>query len=125
MLHKSKTVAHNFFDIFEARSRLFVARAAVMSHSMELRVGGKYRLGRKIGSGSFGDIYLGESALCALLPSVQELPLAHTLCFQSDGGLFAKSIFAVDKFCISAFCGIGGLQPSSLVQRRDVASWRQ
>lgn len=29
---------------------------------MELRVGSKYRLGRKIGSGSFGDIYLGESA---------------------------------------------------------------
>ena len=28
---------------------------------MELRVGGKYRLGRKIGSGSFGDIYLGKS----------------------------------------------------------------
>ena len=27
---------------------------------MELRVGGKFRLGRKIGSGSFGDIYLGE-----------------------------------------------------------------
>lgn len=27
--------------------------------AMELRVGGKYRLGRKIGSGSFGDIYLG------------------------------------------------------------------
>ena len=26
---------------------------------MELRVGHKYRLGRKIGSGSFGDIYLG------------------------------------------------------------------
>jgi len=26
---------------------------------MELRVGGKYRLGRKIGEGSFGDIYLG------------------------------------------------------------------
>jgi len=29
--------------------------------AMELRVGNKYRLGRKIGSGSFGDIYLGES----------------------------------------------------------------
>ncbi|XP_026472425.1 casein kinase I-like [Ctenocephalides felis] len=28
---------------------------------MELRVGNKYRLGRKIGSGSFGDIYLGTS----------------------------------------------------------------
>ena len=26
---------------------------------MELRVGNKYRLGRKIGSGSFGDIFLG------------------------------------------------------------------
>uniref|UniRef100_A0A7E4W7U0 non-specific serine/threonine protein kinase n=1 Tax=Panagrellus redivivus TaxID=6233 RepID=A0A7E4W7U0_PANRE len=28
---------------------------------MELRVGSRYRLGRKIGSGSFGDIYLGEN----------------------------------------------------------------
>ena len=28
--------------------------------TMELRVGNKYRLGRKIGSGSFGDIYLGK-----------------------------------------------------------------
>lgn len=27
---------------------------------MDVRVGGKFRLGRKIGSGSFGDIYLGE-----------------------------------------------------------------
>lgn len=25
----------------------------------DLRVGAKYRIGRKIGSGSFGDIYLG------------------------------------------------------------------
>ncbi|GJJ74974.1 casein kinase I homolog HRR25 [Entomortierella parvispora] len=29
--------------------------------TMELRVGNKYRIGRKIGSGSFGDIYLGTS----------------------------------------------------------------
>eukprot|EP00923_Selenidium_pygospionis_P058623 GHVN01102988.1.p3 GENE.GHVN01102988.1~~GHVN01102988.1.p3 ORF type:complete len:100 (-),score=14.93 GHVN01102988.1:729-1028(-) len=28
---------------------------------MEVRVGGKYRLGRKIGSGSFGDIYIGTN----------------------------------------------------------------
>jgi len=27
--------------------------------SYELRVGGRFRLGKKIGSGSFGDIYLG------------------------------------------------------------------
>lgn len=28
---------------------------------MELRVGKKYRLGKRIGSGSFGDIYLGTN----------------------------------------------------------------
>jgi len=28
---------------------------------MELRVGGKFRLGRKIGAGSFGDIYMGTN----------------------------------------------------------------
>jgi casein kinase 1 len=28
---------------------------------MELRVGGKYRLGRKVGSGSFGDVYIGSN----------------------------------------------------------------
>jgi serine/threonine protein kinase len=28
----------------------------------EMRVGGRYRLGKKIGSGSFGDIYLGNNS---------------------------------------------------------------
>lgn len=32
--------------------------------TMELRVGHKFRLGRKIGSGSFGDIYIGVSHRC-------------------------------------------------------------
>lgn len=31
---------------------------------MEVRIGNRYRLGRKIGSGSFGDIYLGR--LCII-----------------------------------------------------------
>ncbi|OXB69447.1 UNVERIFIED_CONTAM: hypothetical protein H355_006973 [Colinus virginianus] len=35
---------------------------------MEVRVGGKYRLGRKIGSGSFGDIYVGTTFLSSSRP---------------------------------------------------------
>ncbi|GIX61757.1 casein kinase I [Babesia caballi] len=31
----------------------------MITRSLEIRVGGKYRLGRKIGSGSFGDIFIG------------------------------------------------------------------
>ena len=27
---------------------------------MEIKVGGKFRIGKKIGAGSFGDIYLGN-----------------------------------------------------------------
>ena len=35
---------------------------------MELRVGGKYRLSRKLGCGAFGDIYHGKCAcFCVLL----------------------------------------------------------
>lgn len=37
------------------------AAGADAASAMELRVGKKYRLGRKIGSGSFGDIYLGTN----------------------------------------------------------------
>jgi len=36
-----------------------VVRKKEKSDGAELRVGGKFRLGRKIGSGSFGDVYLG------------------------------------------------------------------
>ncbi|KAI8342360.1 kinase-like domain-containing protein [Chlamydoabsidia padenii] len=34
-----------------------------MSQMMDLRVGNKYRIGRKLGSGSFGDIYLGTNVV--------------------------------------------------------------
>ena len=33
------------------------------STGLELRVGNKYRLGRKVGSGSFGDNYLGACGI--------------------------------------------------------------
>ena len=39
----------------------------------DLRVGNKYRIGRKIGSGSFGDIYLGMWRV--FLSSILSLPL--------------------------------------------------
>ena len=29
--------------------------------ALDIRIAGRYKLGRKIGSGSFGDIYLGEA----------------------------------------------------------------
>lgn len=35
---------------------------------MELKVGGRFRLGRKIGSGSFGDIYLGGNFIQNFVP---------------------------------------------------------
>lgn len=34
---------------------------------MELRVGGKYRLSRKLGCGAFGDIYHGIIICCLLI----------------------------------------------------------
>ena len=34
---------------------------------MELRIGNRFRLGRKIGSGSFGDIYLGRENFLIIL----------------------------------------------------------
>jgi len=53
---------------------------------MELRVGNKYRLGRKIGSGSFGDIYLGtnistlEEVAMKLESKTSQHPQLHTEC---------------------------------------------
>lgn len=49
----------NVFDLHHTNI-LYDSKAVFREGIMELRVGSKYRLGRKIGSGSFGDIYLGK-----------------------------------------------------------------
>ncbi|XP_066291210.1 casein kinase I-like isoform X2 [Branchiostoma lanceolatum] len=46
---------------FVKRSLTVIPDQYMSGAEMELRVGNKYRLGRKIGSGSFGDIYLGTN----------------------------------------------------------------
>jgi len=47
---------------------------------MELRVGNKYRLGRKIGSGSFGDIYLGLYGVSFFARLLRFGALGHVNC---------------------------------------------
>jgi len=65
-----------------------VIKFSALLADMELRVGNKYRLGRKIGSGSFGDIYLGlylfdfhyfvkfETSNCHLLACINQMQLS-------------------------------------------------
>lgn len=53
---------------------------------MELRVGHKFRLGRKIGSGSFGDIYIGLSTAPCRCPASRPHPLKFIdICFRRGG----------------------------------------
>lgn len=46
-----------------------------------LRIANKYVLGRKIGSGSFGDIYLGEQAAYPFLLQIREGPEGNKTSF--------------------------------------------
>lgn len=77
------------FDVVATTTTAAAATAAPPHHvlgvlddrrAMELRVGNKYRLGRKIGSGSFGDIYLGEfrRVRLSLITHYRLWPLAQT-----------------------------------------------
>ncbi|KAJ8387562.1 hypothetical protein AAFF_G00152580 [Aldrovandia affinis] len=63
---QNTTESHTGADQYHPRT---ISRKNIISASsqatMELRVGNKYRLGRKIGSGSFGDIYLGANIATA------------------------------------------------------------
>ena len=50
---------------------------------MDLRIGGRFRLGRKIGSGSFGEIYVGRDVVSGrevaikMEPSKTRAPQLH------------------------------------------------
>jgi hypothetical protein len=43
--------------------RINILTKNILLLKMELRVGGKYRLSRKLGCGAFGDIYHGNSII--------------------------------------------------------------
>ena len=51
--------------------------AAASSNSTEVRVGARYRLGRKIGFGSFGEIYLGKYWSNRLYLSIIDLDIVQ------------------------------------------------
>lgn len=74
--------------------------------SKEFIVGIKYKLKRKIGSGSFGDIYLGINIqngeeVAVKLESVKVITLARTL----NEGVFLYVIFYYDfRLAIPSFC---------------------
>lgn len=55
---------------------------------MERRVGNKFRVGRKIGSGSFGEIYLGCSVFLSLMILFGFLFYFYVSCFIDHVGVF-------------------------------------
>ena len=59
------------------------------SSGIELRIGNKYRVGRKIGSGSFGDIYLGENRKRKMRFFFSKQQLGVLLVFVDTTSLFA------------------------------------
>lgn len=67
---------------------------------MELRVGNKYRLGRKIGSGSFGDIYLGTTINTGEEVNISHYILLMYVCpFMDIFDSFHCLCFRLELFC--------------------------
>ena len=75
---------------------------------MELRVGKKYRLGKKIGSGSFGDIYFGvnvstgEEVAIKLEPLRSKHPqlLRETKIYRSLEDINILTLYLINKLTI-------------------------
>ena len=77
---------------------------------MELRVGHKFRLGRKIGSGSFGDIYIGAFRPAALVVCVW--CVAHNAantrkCIEGNSVNEGEGVEQTLARCIDGGCGDG------------------
>ena len=68
--------------------------------SMDLRVGRKFRIGRKIGSGSFGDIYHGTNLISGeeVAIKLESIRSRHP---QLDYGLESTSISVVVSVSLS------------------------
>ncbi|CAH8379775.1 unnamed protein product [Eruca vesicaria subsp. sativa] len=59
MYHQHSNYLTASFSLWIKIRQKLQAQKPELGFSMELRIGNKYRLGRKIGSGSFGEIYIG------------------------------------------------------------------
>jgi len=70
---------------------------------MERRVGNKFRVGRKIGSGSFGEIYLGCSVFLSLMI------------------LFGFLLFLCFLFYWSCWCFLFWIAGTNIVTNEDIA----
>ena len=98
--------------------------------NMELRVGNKYRLRHKIGSGSFGDIYLGtdiqsgdevaiklestkgrhpqllyESKLYKILAGGVGIPVVHWFGIEGDYNVMVMDLLGPSLEDLFSFCG--------------------
>lgn len=68
---------------------------------MESRVGNKFRLGRKIGSGSFGEIYLGSSLFLYFLKSLSEFDIDALFDFFSGTNIQTNEEVAIKLVSLS------------------------